>query len=122
MTDYDRLGGREAVRGLVDRFVRRAATDMIIGFFFDGKDLEKIIRHETELACLQLGGPSVYTGRSLQAAHKPLKINRGQFRRRLAILRTTLREEGVSEAIVERWVDLNQADEHHVVIDRDCVD
>lgn len=122
MTDYDCLGGREAVEGLVDRFVRRAAADMIIGFFFEGKDLERIIRHETELACLQLGGPSVYTGRSLQAVHKPLKINRGQFRRRLAILRTTLREEGVSEAIVERWIAHNQGEEHHVVIARDCVD
>jgi hemoglobin len=122
MTDYDLLGGREAVKGLVDRFVRRAAEDMIIGFFFDGKDLERIIHHETELACLQLGGASVYTGRNLQAAHTPLKINRGQFRRRLAIMRTTLKEEGVPEAIVERWVALNKAEEHHVVVDRDCVD
>lgn len=122
MTDYDALGGREAVAVLVERFVHRAAKDMIIGFFFDGKDLGRIVFHETELACLQLGGPSVYTGKSLESAHKPLKINRGQFRRRLAILRTTLIESGVAPEIVARWVRLNQAEEHKVVIDRDCVD
>lgn len=122
MTDYDTLGGREAVGVLVDRFVRRAAGDMIIGFFFDGKDLGRIIFHETELACLQLGGPSVYTGKSLASAHKPLKINRGQFRRRLAILRTTLNESGVPAEIVARWVQDNQAEEHKIVINRDCLD
>lgn len=122
MSDFDQLGGRAAVEELVELFVRRAAEDFIIGFFFEGKDLERIIRHETELACLHLGGESVYTGRSLASAHKPLKINHGQFRRRLAILRTTLTEAGVDQEIVERWVDSNQAEKAKVVINRDCVD
>ena len=122
MSDFEALGGREGVYALVERFVRRSASDFIVGFFFEGKDLERIIFHETELACMHLGGPSVYTGRSLESAHKPLKINRGHFRRRLAILRTTLVEAGIDEAIIERWLAINQAEESRVVEDRDCVD
>jgi hemoglobin len=122
MSDFEDLGGRVVVGELVERFVRRAAEDFIIGFFFEGKDLERIIKHETELACMHLGGESEYTGRSLESAHKPLKINHGQFRRRLAILRTTLTEAGVAQEIVERWVACNQAEKAKVVINRDCVD
>jgi hemoglobin len=122
MSDFETLGGREAIEGLVERFVRRSASDFIIGFFFEGKDLDRIIRHETELACGFLGGPSTYTGRSLEAVHKPLKINRGHFRRRLAILKTTLTEAGVDEEITARWIAHNQGEEERVVVDRDCVD
>jgi hemoglobin len=122
MSDFEDLGGRAAVEELMGRFVRRVAEDFIIGFFFEGKDLERIIKHETELACMHLGGPSEYTGRSLESAHKPLKINHGQFRRRLAILRTTLNDAGVAQEIVERWVGSNQDEKAKVVINRDCVD
>jgi len=122
MSDFEALGGRAGVHAIVETFVRRSASDFIVGFFFEGKDLERIIFHETELACLHLGGPSVYTGRSLEAAHRPLKINRGHFRRRMAILRTTLAEAEVDEAIAKRWLDFNQAEEARVVVDRDCMD
>ena len=122
MTDFETLGGREGVERLVRAFVEASARDFIVGFFFEGKDLERIILHETELAIAHLGGPSRYSGKPLRAAHGPLRINRGHFRRRLAILRTILREEGAPEDIVDRWVEANRALENSVVIDRDCVD
>ena len=122
MTDFETLGGREGVERLVRAFVEASARDFIVGFFFEGKDLERIILHETELAVAHLGGPSRYSGKPLRAAHGPLRINRGHFRRRLAILRTILREEGAPEDIVDRWVEANRALESSVVIDRDCVD
>ena len=122
MTDFETLGGREEVERLVRAFVHASAEDFIVGFFFEGKDLERIIRHETEMAVAHLGGPSRYSGRPLRTAHGPLKINRGHFRRRLAIMRTILLAEGTAEDIVERWLDANRALEGSVVIDRDCVD
>lgn len=122
MTDFEVLGGREVVERMVRAFVTASADDFIVGFFFEGKDLERIIAHETELAISHLGGPSRYTGKPLRQAHGPLRINRGHFRRRLAILRTILTSEGAPEDIVERWVEANRALESSVVIDRDCVD
>lgn len=103
-SDYERLGGAEGLEVLIRAFLGRVFSDMIIGFVFEGRDHERIVRHEIEHAARLLGGPAAYTGRPLGAAHRPLRINQGQFRRRLALLRTTLREHGVDEAIVQRWI------------------
>ena len=122
MTDFEAVGGKERVTLIIRSFVELSAKDFIVGFFFQGKDLERIILHETELACAHLGGPSRYTGKTLRAAHRPLKINRGQFRRRLAILKTTLENYDVDPSIIDRWLAANRALEDQVVINRDCVD
>jgi hemoglobin len=103
-SDYERLGGGPGVERLVRAFLARVFDDLIIGFQFEGRDHERIVRHEVEHATRLLGGPAAYTGRPLGAAHRPLKINRGQFRRRLAILRTVLREQGVEEEVIGRWI------------------
>lgn len=103
-TDFEDVGGAAGVERLVAAFLDRVYSDMIIGFLFEGRDRARILRHEVEHATRLLGGPSAYTGRPLAATHRPLRINRGQFRRRLALLRTVLREQGVDEAIVGRWV------------------
>ena len=98
------MGGAEGVQRLMERFLDRVHGDMIIGFLFEGRDRDRILRHEVEHATRLLGGPGAYTGRPLHVAHKPLRINAGQFRRRLALLRTVLREAEVPEPIVERWI------------------
>ena len=103
-SDYERLGGREAVRQLVDAFLDQVFSDFVIGFHFEGRDQDRIRRHELEHAIALLGGPDAYAGRPIGAVHQPLKINRGQFRRRLVILRSVLGTHGVPEDIIERWV------------------
>lgn len=104
MTDLERVGGAGVVEDLMQAFVKRVAADFIIGFLFEGRDLERIARHEAELAVSHLGGPGRYSGRPLGASHRPLRINRGHFRRRLAILRVVLEEQGVPAEVRERWV------------------
>lgn len=104
MNGYARLGGEPAVRALVDRFVERMAADAIIGFFFAGKDLARVKLHEYEHAAAALGGPSAYTGRPLVPLHRSLRINAGQFRRRLAILKQELERGGVPADVAETWL------------------
>ena len=104
MTDFERIGGEAVVRTVIERFVDRVFADPIIGFFFVGKDRDRILRHEIAFAARHLGGPSEYTGRPIGEVHRPLRINRGQFRRRMAILRTVLGQQGVPPEIIERWV------------------
>lgn len=121
MSDYDRLGGAAGLRRVVEAYVARFAGDFIIGFLFEGKPLGRIVEHEVQLAAGHLGGPSAYTGRSLAAAHQPLKINRGHFRRRLAILRTVLAEHGVEPDIIERWIGFESRLEAAVTDGTDCI-
>jgi hemoglobin len=120
VSDYERAGG-ERLRDVVTAFVRRMAEDFVIGFRFEGKDLERIAHHEHELAAAHLGGPRAYGGRSLQAAHRPKRINRGQFRRRLAIQRTVLQEHGVPADVIDRWIAHDEALIDVIAEPRDCV-
>lgn len=119
-SDYDRLGGHLGVAGHVRAFVHRFAADFIIGYLFEGRDLERIIKHETAHACEHLGGPERYQGRPIHKVHRPLRINAGHFRRRLAIMRTVLRERQVSEPIIERWIAADARLQAAVVDGTDC--
>lgn len=121
-SDYDRLGGHEGLTALVRAFVDRVFDDFIIGFQFEGKDRGRIVSREVEHAATHLGGPKTYAGRPVSQVHRPLKINRGQFRRRLAILRTVLTEHGVDDEIIERWVAADRRLEPAIVDGTDCVE
>lgn len=120
MTDYEALGGREVVEGHVRACVERFADDFIIGYLFQGRDLAAIIAHELEHASGHLGGPTTYTGRPLHLVHRPLKINAGHFRRRLAIVRTVLTDRGVPEPIIDRWVQSEARFKAAIVDGTDC--
>jgi len=112
--------GADALDEVVAAFVQRMANDLIIGFFFEGRDLGRIIRHERELLRVHLGQGAGYTGRPLAGVHKPLGINKGHFRRRHAILRNVCGEMGVEDAIVSRWIEQEQQLESMITTGFDC--
>jgi truncated hemoglobin YjbI len=104
MTDYERLGGDAVLTPALTDFVQRMAGDFIIGWLFEGRDLQAITRHEISFATAHLGGGGTYAGRPLGKVHQALPINRGMFRRRLSLLRTVLLEHGLPDDVVERWM------------------
>ena len=108
------------LRPLVDRFVRRMAADFVIGFFFAGRDLERIIAHEYEHAAIALGADVPYTGRPLAPTHRALKINAGHFRRRLALLRTEIEAAGLPADLRDRLLEHQRSLEATVTDGTDC--
>jgi hemoglobin len=123
VTDYDRIGGAEGLIAIFEDFVPMVFEDFIIGFMFVGRDRRRVLSKEVELAASHLGGPRNYTGRPLDQVHKPLPINRGHFRRRMALLRKVLASHRVDDDIVERWVGHNEALVDQIMArDIDCVD
>ena len=120
-SDFERLGGEAGLRDLVQAFVDRVFSDTIIGFHFAGKDKDRIVEKEFEHARLHLGGGGTYTGREIGAVHQPLKINAGQFRRRLAILRKVLDDAGVDAEIRNRWIAHNEALIDRITSGEDCL-
>jgi hemoglobin len=120
-SDFERLGGEAGLRALVQAFVDRVFSDTIIGFHFAGKDKDRIVEKEIEHARLHLGGGGAYTGREIGAVHQPLKINLGQFRRRLAILRKVLDDAGVEPEVRDRWIAHNQALIDRITSGADCL-
>lgn len=121
MTDYERLGGEPVLQRVIGAFVDRMFDDFIIGFHFHGRDRARIKTFEAQHAARVLGSGTRYEGRPIAPLHRPLKINRGQFRRRLAILRTVLREHEVDEGIIERWIASDARLEPVVTDGTDCV-
>jgi hemoglobin len=120
-TDYERLGGEKALRHIIRCFVDRVYGDVIIGFLFRSIDKERLIEREIEFASLHLGGPHVYTGRSIREAHQRHPINRGHFHRRLWILEQVLLECEVESDIIEKWLHHNRVLESLVTDGSDCV-
>lgn len=134
MTDLERIGGVERLSLLMARFLERMAGDFVIGFRFEGKDLQRIAFHEAELAAVHLdaspeparratlpGSLPRYSGRSLPAVHAPLRLNRGQFNRRLSVLATVLRENAVPEDVINRWIEHDRALEPAIATSEDCM-
>jgi len=101
---YEQLGGEPALRRVVDRFVDRMFDDMMIGYLFRSAKRERVKDKEFEHAAEHLGGGISYTGKMLDAAHRPHQIRGGQFMRRLQILKSTLEELGVPEPVKEHWI------------------
>ena len=120
MTPIERVG-ETTVREVVDRFVARMFDDFIIGFMFVGRDREAIARHEFEHAARVLGSDIPYTGRNIPSLHRPLKINGGQFRRRLAILTQELERANVPDDIRAVWIEAQRRMEKQITDGTDCV-
>lgn len=117
---WERVGGEAPVRAVVARFVGRMAADPIIGFFFAGKDLDGVVQHEYEHAARVLGGPVAYTGRPIPELHRALRINNGQFRRRLALLRQELGREGIPADISGVWIEAQERMQRMITDGTDC--
>lgn len=103
-TLFDKIGG-DALRAVITEFYRRVFDDVMIGFMFQGKDARHLIDREWELAASLLGAPGVtYTGRPMRTAHAQHTIFGGHFERRLQILRETMRDHGVAQAVQDAWI------------------
>ncbi len=106
---FDKIGG-DALRAVITEFYRRVFDDVMIGFMFHGKDRQHLIDREWELAANLLGAPGVtYTGRSMRAAHAQHTIFGGHFERRLQILRETMHDQRVDQAVQDAWIAHTQA-------------
>jgi len=105
----DRVGGPDRLRVLVETFYQRMSQDSIVGFFFAGRDLQKIIDGQTAFLMRRFGAVKHYRGRAPTVAHDSLPpIRRGQFDRRMQILRETLTEAGLPTEDVEAWVKVEE--------------
>ncbi len=98
-------GGEEALRSIVVDFYERVFPDVMIGFLFKGQDKARLVQLELEFVIDMLDGTERYTGRSMPEAHAKHPILSGHFNRRLQILRETLAENQVPEAVQERWLE-----------------
>ena len=68
-TLYERLGGREGVRAVVDDFYDRLLADDNLGPYFEDADMAKLRRTQTDFLCQAAGGPETYDAEPVREAH-----------------------------------------------------
>jgi truncated hemoglobin YjbI len=97
--------GEIRLRAILDDFYRRLASDLLVGFFFEGKDLGKIARAQGDFLMRAMGATQSYSGKPPAQAHLGLApILAGHFDRRLRVLEETLAAHGVPEQDIRTWV------------------
>jgi hemoglobin len=89
---YERLGGMDAIRAVVDDFVGNVAADKRINKFFASTDITRLKRNLVNQICQGTGGPCVYTGRSMKEAHAGMGVRSGHFNALVGDLGKTLKK------------------------------
>lgn len=102
--------GDARVRAIIRDFYARMKGDVLIGFFFDGRDVAAIAEKQAEFVLRAMGAIPSYAGLPPAQAHAALPpILAGHFDRRLKILEETLVAAGLTRAQVEAWIGFENA-------------
>ncbi len=80
-TLYERLGGKNAIKAVVDQFVANNNADEVIAYRWKTSDVASLKEYLAELICQATGGPCVYTGSSMDVVHSGLNITEEEFNR-----------------------------------------
>jgi hemoglobin len=115
---FDKIGP-EKLRAVIVDFYDRVFADVMIGFHFAGKDKQRLIDKEYELAARMLGAPIPYTGMTMREAHAKHGILGGQFDRRRKILEDVLEAHGIDAEVRATWIDHTNAMRSQITADKD---
>ena len=92
---YEALGGQDGVRTAVTMMYRRLREDPELARWFSGVDTERLEAHQRAFLGVAFGGPVVFAGRPLDAAHAGMRIDDAAFERVVGTLLTVLADLGV---------------------------
>ncbi|MBC7692840.1 MAG: group 1 truncated hemoglobin [Methylotenera sp.] len=107
---YEKIGGETGLSKILHTFYARMRDDILIGFFFDGKDVDVIAEKQKQFLMRAMGGSFSYSGKAPAQAHLELApILAGHFDRRLRILEEVLRENGLPDQDIRSWIKFESA-------------
>ena len=96
---FERLGGMDAVKAVVDSFVENVGHDTKINGVFKktvGVKMTAFKKNLVDQVCEVTGGPCKYAGKDMKTAHKGMKITEAQFDALVGDLSTALDEHKVN--------------------------
>jgi hemoglobin len=95
---YQRLGGREGIRGVVDDFVANVVADDRIKRRFAGLNppaVEKLKTNLSDQICEASGGPCAYLGRDMKTTHAGMGISEAEWNATVEALTKALAKRNV---------------------------
>lgn len=99
-TIFDAVGGAPAVEAVVDLFYDRVLGDPALAGYFEGRDMDRLKRHQRLFVGQALGSGEPYPGRTMQRAHSGLGVTGEAFDRVVGHLAVALAEAGVDGATI----------------------
>lgn len=112
-TLYEKIGGQQAVKQIVNDFYNHVLVDDTVNHFFAHTDMEEQRRHQTAFISYALGGSAQYIGRSMEKAHAGLNLQPEHFDAIVKHLSDALAEHSVPpeeiEVVIERVATLKEA-------------
>lgn len=103
------VGGRDVVENVHTRFYDVMFDEPWLGRFFLAKHKEALILKQTKFMVAAFGGPNEYEGDTPAFVHMHMFVTEEQADLREKILKRAIRQEGLGEDIVERWLAVDQA-------------
>lgn len=93
-TLFDKYGGFNSVRYVVADFYKRAQLSPVIGKYFKGYKISRLVDHQTKFLVSIMGGPIAYSSEDLLGKHDGLGVTNEAFDEMARILQETLNEYG----------------------------
>lgn len=94
---YNRVGGANGISRMVEQFYVRVLDDPAMRPCFEGVEVQKLQHMQFEFFSAALGGPSVYSGRTMQVAHQGRGITREHFQAFVEHLFETLKDYSLTD-------------------------
>jgi len=118
-TLYERLGGHEGIRAVVEEFYDRLRDDENLGAFFEDADMEKLRRTQTDFLCEAAGGPETYDAEPVREAHLHVPFTPAHIQRAVELLQQSLDAFDVPEEDAEKVVQAVAAFEEELLASDD---
>lgn len=105
----EKHGAEYTLNKILTEFYSKMSKDIMVGYFFQDKDLGKIVKGQLGLLLSATGIQPQYEGRGVHAAHLSLPaIRRGHFFRRLKLLEKTLEEFELPDESRKEWLEFER--------------
>jgi hemoglobin len=120
-TLYDRLGGHDGIRAVVDDFYDRLSDDEKLGPFFEDADMERLRKTQTDFLCEAAGGPETYDAAPVREAHLHVPFEPEHIQRAVELLYESLDAFDVPDEDAEAVVEAVAAYERELLASPDDV-
>lgn len=99
--------GRVRVRQIVSHFYREVLRSGRLARYFENVDVHGLMAHQSAFLAMVMGGPHSHGVDEIEAAHRDLDVDPGDFDEMLRLLDSSLRKFGVEDedidVLVERY-------------------
>lgn len=100
-TLYDKYGGFSTIADVVHSFYEKVLDTDSLLHYFQGIDMERLARHQTDFLTMVFGGPVNYSNDALRESHRRLNIPKEDFETIADLLEETLEEADVEDDDIE---------------------